>query len=500
MNDMQLPKGLALSGTEHEGLENNQTKRNKSANKKPKKLIPTFGSSVNEIYDFLPGALSIQERPPNPAARWLARSLLLLLILAVAWAYFGQVNVVATAEGKIIPSDRVKQIQPLTKSMVSKILVREGQSVTQGQALVELDATLTNAESVRLQGELSSTEAHLQINKNLLLRLSAFMSASDLNDVTTSSADQALSKLPGNIDADTDWASTYTLLFEEKWRAFLSQNAILKREYGAARSETEVSKELIKKLELTLPIATKRAANFETLHGQQFVSENDYWLVEQERIQQFQDLAAERKRYDQLSSNLQALESRKQNYLAEFKSQLLTEIAEQKRSVAVLKQEYLKADSLNNKQILYSPVDGQVQELAINTVGGVVTDAQQLMLIVPEEQTLEAEVFLANKDIGFVTEDMNAEIKVHTFPFTKYGVVKAVVTNVSDDATLDEQLGLIYRLQLRLESSELHSRDKALKLMPGMSVTAEVKTGHRRIIEFFLGPLLQHKNESLRER
>jgi hemolysin D len=141
-----------------------------------------------------------------------------------------------------------------------------------------------------------------------------------------------------------------------------------------------------------------------------------------------------------------------------------------------------------------------VQELTVNTVGGVVTDAQQLMLIVPDEVQLEVEVFLENKDIGFVEEGMPAEIKVHTFPFTKYGLIGGEVTMISDDATVDEQRGLIYGMQLAMAKNTIGVNGKSVKLMPGMAVTAEVQTGKRRVIEFFMAPLLRHKQESIRER
>jgi len=189
-----------------------------------------------------------------------------------------------------------------------------------------------------------------------------------------------------------------------------------------------------------------------------------------------------------------------QTLTAQTTSQTLQDMTEVQRQIASLDEELTKATDLNNKQILYAPVEGQVQELAINTVGGVVTEAQQLMLIVPSEEQLEVEVFLENKDIGFVHEGMPAELKIHTFPFTKYGVIDGEVTTVSDDATVDEQRGLIYGMHLLMKKNTIWVDNKEVRLMPGMAVTAEVKTGTRRIIEFFLAPLLRHGNESLRER
>jgi membrane fusion protein, hemolysin D len=213
-----------------------------------------------------------------------------------------------------------------------------------------------------------------------------------------------------------------------------------------------------------------------------------------------QDLAAEKHRLEQLVAAESEVKHQLQTLAAQTKARTLQEITEYQRQIASLDEELTKAQDLNAKQILYAPVSGQVQELAINTVGGVVTEAQQLMLIVPDEEQLEVEVFLENKDIGFIEEGMPGEIKVHTFPFTKYGVIDAKVTTVSDDAIVDEKRGLIYRMQLLMSKNTIQVDNREVKLMPGMAVTAEMKTGTRRIIEFFLAPLLKHGNESLRER
>src|SRR5690606_22104661 len=184
-------------------------------------------------------------------------------------------------------------------------------------------------------------------------------------------------------------------------------------------------------------------------------SENDHLHGAQARIQQAQDLAAERQRLKQLRAAEEEVHEQITLHKAQSSGTLLTEITELQRQIASLEEEFTKASDLNAKQILYAPVAGRVQELAVNTVGGVVTEAQQLMLVVPDEEQLEVEVFLENKDIGFVHEGMPAEIKIHTFPFTKYGVIDADVTTVSDDATVDEQRGLIYRMQLRMAKNTL---------------------------------------------
>ncbi|BBA32640.1 HlyD family secretion protein [Methylocaldum marinum] len=149
---------------------------------------------------------------------------------------------------------------------------------------------------------------------------------------------------------------------------------------------------------------------------------------------------------------------------------------------------------------LAAPVDGVVQQLAVHTVGGVVTPAQPLLVIVPRDNPLEVEAFIQNKDIGFVNAGQEAEVKIETFPFTKYGTIPAKVMQVSNDAIQDEKRGLIYAARVALSHATMVVEEKAVNLTPGMAVTVEIKTGKRRLIEYFLSPLLQYEDESLRER
>lgn len=446
-----------------------------------------------ELAAFLPAALEIQESPPNPLARWLAWGLLALVIIAITWALLGHVNIVASAEGKIIPSSRVKQVQPLEKGVVKALLVSEGEYVKQGQPLIELDSTLTGADKKRLESELHSARLRLAVSNGVLSLLEK-----PNPQITSSFIDSYLLDVPADTLALD--VSLYKNMLRQQWLQYQSQLKTLESSLIKTQAEQSAAKEIIIKLEQTLPIVEKRAATLKELNGKDFVSETDYLTAEQERIQQTQDLAAERQRLKQLQAAEAEVREQINLHKAQSSGTLLTEITELQRQIAALEEEFTKASDLNAKQVLYAPVAGRVQELAVNTVGGVVTEAQQLMLVVPDEEQLEVEVFLENKDIGFVHEGMPAEIKIHTFPFTKYGVIDADVSTVSDDATVDEQRGLIYRMQLRMAKNTLWVEGKEVKLQPGMAVTAEVQTGERRIIEFFLAPLLRAKSESIRER
>ncbi|MGQ4808977.1 hypothetical protein NKDENANG_02372 [Candidatus Entotheonellaceae bacterium PAL068K] len=209
----------------------------------------------------------------------------------------------------------------------------------------------------------------------------------------------------------------------------------------------------------------------------------EFLQAEQERIQQAQELAAERQRRNQFIAAKAEVRQQIKMHAAQTRSTLLAEIVDQQRHIAILEENLTKAWDMKAKQVLYAPVAGRVQGLAVHTVGGVVTEVQSLMLIVP-------------KDIGFVQEQMPAEIKIHTFPFTKYGVIEAHVSSISDDAVVDEQRGLIDSMHLRMARNTIRVDGKEVRLIPGMAVTAEVKTGKWRIIEFFLAPLLRYQDES----
>jgi len=451
------------------------------------------GGRSRELSAFLPAALEIQETPPNPLSRWVSRILLVLFSLGVLWTYFGEVNIVASAEGKIIPSSRVKQVQPLEKGIVKSILVSEGTYVTKGQALVELDTTLTASDENRLSFDLKSAEQKLIVNKALF----SFIQKAEKNNKSIKFSDLDLS---GKLNSKVNSPTFYKQLLWQKWQEYWSQKLTFKSMLEKTYAEQLAAKDIIVKLEQTLPIINKKTEKLKQLYSKAFVSETNYLDAEQERIQQTQDLEAEKHRYQQLIAQANQIRGQNNNHVAQTSSILLSEMTDQQRQISTLKEELIKVSDINDKRILYAPVSGRIQELAINTVGGVVTEAQQLMLIVPDEEQLEVEVTLENKDIGFVRADMPAEIKVHTFPFTKYGTINGQVTNVSNDAIVDEKRGLIYTMQLRMDDNKINVEGNNVRLIAGMAVTAEVHIGKRRIIEFFLAPLLRYKNESIRER
>ena len=205
-------------------------------------------------------------------------------------------------------------------------------------------------------------------------------------------------------------------------------------------------------------------------------------------------------RSEQLLAAIDSAERQLSAQTAQNLSSALDELDELTRQLEAIAQELVKVRDLASKQALRAPVKGTVKGLLANTVGGVVTPAQVLMEIVPLGETLEVEAFLGNQDVGHVKAGQAAEIKVATYPFTKYGVIDGLVAHVAEDATVDERLGLVYRVRLVLEKNSIVVDGREAPLMPGMAVSAEIATDKRRVIEFVLAPLLRMKDESLRER
>lgn len=436
-------------------------------------------------HEFLPAALEVQTAPPSPIGRVITWSIVILVALAIAWTCWGKMDIVVVAQGKVIPGDRVKTIQALEIGVVSTIHVREGQAVKAGEVLLALDATQTRADTERLQRE--------QLDTDLELKRLAALAEADQTSVMpphlrlVQGLDPAMMILQGK-------------LLESEWRERQAKLAALDQESAGRLAERAATETQVDKFENTLPLITRRAENLKRLSEQKLAPEQQYLELEQQRIETEGDLASFRHQLAQLDATIAGLAQQRKATLSEYARDIAQRQVEAQRKRDALDKELTKSGQRTKLQQLTAPVDGVVQQLAVHTVGGVVTPAQQLMVIVPIEDELEVEAFIANKDIGFVEADQVAEVKVEAFPFTKYGTLNGTLKQVSYDAVADEKQGLLFATRVGLENAVIRVEDKLIRLTPGMAVTVEVKTGTRRVIEYFLSPLMQYVDESVRER
>jgi hemolysin D len=446
--------------------------------RQPSRIMPQGRAA-----EFLPAVLEIQDAPPSPIGRAIAWTVMLVFTAGIAWSSIGQIDIVAVAQGKVIPSGYSKIIQPVIQQfesgIVAAIYVQDGSVVRRGEVLVELDPTQPGADRERAANEYRTAKLDAA-------RLRALL------------AGRASLEAPPNADPKLLAVQRQMLrnqLAEYRARVEAAQQLIRQR-----LAAIDATKANVDRLEATVPIEEQRAAAYRKLLAEKFVSEMDYLQFEQQRIDRKQELEGQR---HQLKQNRAALAEAEKNYQAlvsEFNRARQGELSDAETKANSLAQEVVKASQRTGLQRLVSPIDGVVQQLAIHTVGGVVTPAQQLMVVVPQDHPVEVEAQVENKDVGFVKEGQEVEIKVEAFPFTLYGTISGKVVSVSDDAAPVEKVGLVYPARVSLDRATMQVEGKQVNLSPGMAVSVEIKTGQRRLIEFFLSPLLKSVQESARER
>src|SRR5262249_8661631 len=277
----------------------------------------------------------------------------------------------------------------------------------------------------------------------------------------------------------------------------------------------------IHKLETTIPVIQQRVDIRKTLMEKELGSKLTYFEIFQLLVEQQGELSVQTSHLREAESAAAAIRETRRQAVAEYRRTLSDELAKSEEKANGLAQDLIKAEQKTRLQRLTAPVDGVVQQLTIHTVGGVVTPAQALLVVVPSDSRLEIEAMVSNRDIGFVRSGQEAEIKVDTFNFTRYGLLRGEVLSVSQDAIIrdrpqdrlaDRPLGtpndtsepkgqeLSYSARISLDRTQMQIDDRMVNLSPGMAVTVEIKTGSRRILSYLLSPLLRYRQETLRER
>jgi hemolysin D len=467
---------------------------------------------------FLPAALSLQDTPVHPSPRRLAYAVMALFAICLAWACFGQIDIVAVAQGRVVVGDGTKVIQPLEPGVVRRILVQDGARVQAGQALVELDATYASADKAAVQEQLKAaaseaTRAQALIqglgqpslqgtgkplqNKELLEQVNSALQADSAYKLTAAETSNVQTQLAA------EWADI---------RAKLGK---LASELARRQAEIATVKQQVAKLSITVPLAIKREQDFKNLSDQGFVASHTGQDRTRERIELERDLATQQARLNEAEATLAETQTTQAAYLAETRRSLADRLAAAQLKTTQLTQDQTKATQRERLATLVAPVAGTVQQLAIRSVGGVVTQAQPLMVIVPDEAQVTAEVTIDNKDIGFVNAGQDVTVKLETFAYTRYGTIPAKVSRVSADAVVDDRRqasaggsgsssgsanNAIFPATLMLGKGSINIEGKQVRLSPGMNITAEIKTGKRRVIDYLLSPIQQAGNESLRER
>jgi hemolysin D len=322
-----------------------------------------------EKLEFLPAALEIQAAPPAKWSRSLLWTIVTLMVILITWASWAEIDIIATAQGKIVPSGQVKVIQPLETGVVKSIFVKEGQRVKAGDKLIALDNTSSQADADRLESEWRGYGEDLARQNAFLAKLDAVDNKAKLLAVTT----EASSTLPAN----------QRLLFESVWQEYQSKLNSFTSEITKLSAEKKSITIDVGRIEKTLPLVIEREQSYLSLLATSAVSRNQYLELKQQRIDQEETLLLQRANVEQVSAGIESAKQNLNAYLSESRRNTLQEINQLTRQRDSINQELTKAKRLTQLRILTSPVDGIVEELVIATIGGVVTPAQELLHIVP---------------------------------------------------------------------------------------------------------------------
>lgn len=432
--------------------------------------------------EFLPAALEILEKPPSPLGRAIQWTIIAFFTIAVLWAVFGRVDVVATAPGKMLPRERVKIVQASDVGVVRAIHVADGERVRAGDVLIDLDPTNAAADEAQAREQLAIAEIDLDRGEALL----AFINGGDA--------------VFDDAGVNEVVARRQRALIAAQIAEYAAQHETLLKQREERAADLAVINGQIAKLRETVPMAREQVTAREALLEQGYSARLVVLEVKERLVGMEKDLQIARDQHVKARAALDAVDRRLDQLQEEFRKTVLAELAEAETRARLAREDLNKAELLRRLQSLKAPVDGVVQQLAVHTIGAVVKPADPLVVVVPGEGELIVEAMILNKDIGFVAAGDRVEVKLEAFPFTKYGVIDGVLEGVSTDAVQDENLGLVYQARVKLDRQTIRIEGRDIKLSPGMAATAEIKTGTRRIIEYLLSPLLRYRDEALRER
>jgi len=479
--------------------------RSAPASKPESSVIPFRSGKSRRAVEtaFLPAALEITESPPSPVGRAIAIVLMALFCAALLWSAVGTIDIVASATGKVVSSGRSKVVQPFEAGVVRAIHVQDGQAVKSGDLLIELDPTVNAAERDHLHDDLMAERLNSA-------RLRAALAAGDNDPADLVPPD----------DTDPLLVATQQQLLTSQAGEHRAKLASLERQEAQKEAEHQTIAATIHKLDALLPVTEQRVDIRRTLMEKEIGSKLTYYETLQLQIEQQEELGVQRSRLKEAESAVAAIRETRIQAVAEYRKSLSDELAKSEQKANGLARDLVKAQQRTKLQLLTSPVDGVVQQLAVHTVGGVVTPAQSLLVVVPSDTHLEIEAMISNRDIGFVEAGQGAAIKIDTFNFTRYGLLQGRVVSVSQDAIIrdrpperggrapeaqhdsSEPSGqeLSYSATIALDRTQMQVDDRLVNLAPGMAVTIEIRTGSRTILSYLLSPLQRYRHEIMRER
>jgi hemolysin D len=454
-------------------------------------VAPRPGTLSADAMEFAPGLLSIQESPPASLPRAVMYSVMVLCAVLLVWSFFGKLDIVASAEGRLVPQSYVKIVQPADAGIVQEILVAEGETVKAGQILMRMDTQLAKADERSLENELAL--------KSLQLRR-----------IDAELAGVALTRKTGDPD---DLFRQVNAQLRERRQAYLDTLAQQQEALKKAQHEYDSAKEVMAKLREVTPILKQQADAYSDLAKQGFAGQLMVRDKQREYIEKSQDAKAQDATVSSLSAAIAQAQEQLSQISSRYRSELRNERVDAQGQYQKLQQDMIKQEHKNGLLELRASQAGIVKDLATHTVGTVVSPGTVLLSIVPENEPLVAEVMVKNEDVGFVVPQQKVKVKLVAYPFEQYGMLEGQILRIGADAndaqapakdtgkdSTQSQQGLTYKAVVALNGQVLRNHGERFKLVPGMQVVAEIKQGSRTVMEYLLSPVQKAVHDSGRER
>lgn len=447
-----------------------------------------------EALDFAPGLLAIQESPPGRMPRAVVYAVATLLALLLLWAALGHLDIVASAEGKLIPQTYLKLVQPADAGIVKEILVHEGEHVSAGQALLRLDAQDAHADAARLGTDLALRSLQLR-------RIDAELTG------------RALRRLPND---PPDLFRQVEAQYRERHQTYLDSLGQVEEQVHKAQRDRESGTAVLSKLQQTNPILKSQSDAYSGLGGEGYVPKVTVSDKQRAYIENQQDLMAQRSTVEGLSAAVNGADQQVRQTRSKYRSDLENERVDANGEYQKLQQDLAKQTHRSNLLELKAPQAGIVKDLATHTVGTVVSTGTVLLSIVPEQEPLVAEVLIRNDDVGFVHTQQQVKIKLAAYPFQKYGLLDGKIlqiwpdasdanssntqNNHSSDGSAPPESVTGFKALVSLDRQTLTTGSESLNLVAGMQVVAEIREGRRTVLQYLLSPIQGAIHDGGRER
>lgn len=430
---------------------------------------------------FLPSHLALLKSPPSYLALITAIVISVGILFAILWSYIGKLDIQATAQGRLIVSGRTQIIQAFELSRLQHIYVADGQKVKKGDPLLSVNVLGINQDILNLTYQMNFQQIEKLVHHSLL------------NQQSPEFNNEFVNLLP--IEQQRVIQSYQSL--QNEYNSLINE---VNNEIAINRANHSARKLELKDVNLLVINIKKRLDAHSALNEKKLISQKEFLEQERELLHTKKEKTMKLSEMTILDSQHHALQEKLNRLQTQKKQEWYEKYRQAEFKHASAEQELMKNQEREQLEIIRSPVDGTIQQLATYTLGAVLQPAQQLMVIVPSNDVQLAEVKILNKDIGFIREGQSATVKIDAFPYTRYGTIEGEVLSISRDSTQDEQLGLVFLGQISLNKKSLSVEDNDIELTPGLSVTTEIKTEKRRIIDYLLSPIQEYTSTAMREK